>query len=94
MPPQDAATATVGDRPATDGGPDRRLLIDGQLVATGRVFASVNPATGTVIGHAPDAGIDEARQAISAGASFPSKAPGPARPSATNRSVRRWDCNG
>ena len=66
MPPQDAATATMGDRPATDGGPDRRLLIDGQLVATGRVFASVNPATGTVIGHAPDAGIDEARQAISA----------------------------
>src|ERR1700761_9042521 len=66
MPPQDAATATMGDRPATDGGPDRRLLIDGQLVATGRVFASVNPATGTVIGHAPDAGIDEVRQAISA----------------------------
>jgi aldehyde dehydrogenase (NAD+) len=66
MPPQDAATATMGDRPATDGRPDRRLLIDGQLVTTDRVFPSVNPATGAVIGHAPDAGVDEAQQAIAA----------------------------
>jgi len=63
MPSQDAATATVGDSPSTNGGSppqaDRRLLIDGQLVTAGRVFASVNPATGEVIGHAPDAGVDE-----------------------------------
>ena len=49
MPPQDAATATVGDRLSTDGGLDRRLLIDGRLVATERVFASVNPATGKMV---------------------------------------------
>jgi aldehyde dehydrogenase (NAD+) len=70
MPLQDAATITVGGSPSINGGSqpaaDRRLLIDGQLVTTGRVFASVNPATGDVIGHAPDAGIDEAQQAIAA----------------------------
>ncbi|WIM86030.1 aldehyde dehydrogenase family protein [Candidatus Mycobacterium wuenschmannii] len=66
MPPQQAATATVGHGPSTDGNSDRRLLIDGQLVATERVFASVNPATGDVIGYAPDAGIGEALEAIAA----------------------------
>jgi aldehyde dehydrogenase (NAD+) len=70
MPPQDAVTASVGDRPSTDGGSqpaaDRRLLIDGQLVGASRVFASVNPANGEIIGHAPDAGIDEAHHAIAA----------------------------
>jgi aldehyde dehydrogenase (NAD+) len=70
MPSQDAATVTVGDSPSTNGGfapqADRRLLIDGQLVTAGRVFASVNPATGEVIGHAPDAGVDEAQAAIAA----------------------------
>jgi aldehyde dehydrogenase (NAD+) len=70
MPSQDTATVTVGDSPSTNGGSapqaDRRLLIDGQLVTTGRVFASVNPATGEVIGHAPDAGVDEAQAAIAA----------------------------
>jgi acyl-CoA reductase-like NAD-dependent aldehyde dehydrogenase len=64
------ATAIVGDRPSTNGGSapqaDRRLLIDGQLVTAARVFASVNPATGEVIGHAPDAGVDEAQAAIAA----------------------------
>ena len=67
---QDAANVTVGDSPSTNGGSapqaDRRLLIDGQLVTTGRVFASVNPATGQVIGHAPDAGVEEAQAAIAA----------------------------
>src|ERR1700722_2691632 len=69
MPSQNA-TVSVGDRPSTKGGSapqaDRRLLIDGQLVTAGRVFASVNPATGEVIGHAPDAGVDEAQAAIAA----------------------------
>src|SRR5438445_331489 len=38
------------------GGPPaatRRLLIDGQLVASGRTFPSLNPATGEVLGRAP-----------------------------------------
>jgi aldehyde dehydrogenase (NAD+) len=69
MPSQNA-TVTVGDSPSTNGGSapqaDRRLLIDGQLVTAGRVFASVNPATGEIIGHAPDAGVDEAQAAIAA----------------------------
>jgi aldehyde dehydrogenase (NAD+) len=68
--PSQNATVTVGDSPSTNGGSaphaDRRLLIDGQLVTTGQVFASVNPATGEVIGHAPDAGVDEAQAAIAA----------------------------
>jgi aldehyde dehydrogenase (NAD+) len=70
MPLQDAVTVTVGGSPSTNGGSqpaaDRRLLIDGQLVTTSRVFASVNPATGEVIGHAPDAGVAEAQQAVAA----------------------------
>jgi acyl-CoA reductase-like NAD-dependent aldehyde dehydrogenase len=45
---------------------DRRLLIDGELVTAARVFPSVNPANGEVIGHAPDAGADEAAVAIAA----------------------------
>src|ERR1700690_1153612 len=69
MPSQNA-TVSAGGPPRKKGGSvpkaDRRLLIDGQLVTTGRVFASVNPATGEVIGHAPDAGVDEAAAAIAA----------------------------
>ena len=56
-----------------DTGPDasaapaqRRLLIDGRLVGADRVFPSVNPATGAILGHAPDAGLGEAEAAIAA----------------------------
>src|SRR6202045_1647572 len=70
MPLQGAATTTVGDSPSADDGSephaDRRLLIDGRLVSADRVFASVNPATGEVIGHAADAGVDDAEAAIAA----------------------------
>jgi aldehyde dehydrogenase (NAD+) len=44
----------------------RRLLIDGQLVATGTTFPSHNPATGAVLGHAPDASVAAAETAIAA----------------------------
>ncbi|MGX1811044.1 aldehyde dehydrogenase family protein [Nocardia sp. NPDC055321] len=44
----------------------RRLLIDGQLVETGRTVDSLNPATGEVYGHAPEAGIAETDAAIAA----------------------------
>jgi aldehyde dehydrogenase family protein len=51
MPSQDTATTTVGDSPSTCGSdsgsaphPDRRLLIDGRLISTDRVLASINPA--------------------------------------------------
>ncbi|MDV7240947.1 MULTISPECIES: aldehyde dehydrogenase family protein [Rhodococcus] len=45
---------------------DKRLLIDGQLVATERTFASINPATGDIVGYAPDAGVAEAEASIAA----------------------------
>ncbi|MFJ9083435.1 aldehyde dehydrogenase family protein [Streptomyces sp. NPDC102340] len=50
----------------TDKAPDRRLLIDGRLSGAATTFASVNPATGAVVGHAPDAGPAEAEAAIAA----------------------------
>jgi aldehyde dehydrogenase (NAD+) len=45
---------------------DRRLLIDGQLLETARSFPSINPATGEVLGHAPDATVADAQAAIAA----------------------------
>src|SRR5579875_3891448 len=44
----------------------RRLLIDGRLVSTEATFPSVNPATGAVVGYAPEAGSEETRAAIAA----------------------------
>ncbi|ORV99956.1 aldehyde dehydrogenase family protein [Mycobacterium kyorinense] len=68
MPSQDTA-ATITDAGESRGGEaagDRRLLIDGRLVTADRTFPSVNPATGDVLGHAPDAGAEEAQAAIAA----------------------------
>lgn len=45
---------------------DRRLLIDGRLVAADQRFPSINPATGEVLGYAPDANVGEAEAAIAA----------------------------
>lgn len=75
MPAQDTAepavgsTATIAEAAPESGSEpvaDRRLLIDGRLVAAGKTFPSINPATGAVIGHAPDAGAAEAEAAIAA----------------------------
>ncbi|BDB44955.1 aldehyde dehydrogenase [Mycobacterium kiyosense] len=44
----------------------RRLLIDGRLVTTDQTFPSINPATGAVLGYAPEAGAAAAQQAIAA----------------------------
>ena len=44
----------------------RRLLIDGQLVASDRTFPSVNPATGEVLEQAPDASVADAEASIAA----------------------------
>lgn len=46
--------------------PDRRLLIDGRLVGADRTFATLDPATGDVLGHAPDATTDQAEAAVAA----------------------------
>jgi aldehyde dehydrogenase (NAD+) len=67
MPSQDTAVTIAGKGRSTDAAQvDRRLLIDGQLVTAKATFPSVNPATGAVLGHAPDAGVDEAEAAIAA----------------------------
>lgn len=68
MPVQDTAETTA--KTIADAAPeaqvDRRLLIDGRLVTADKTFPSINPATGAVIGHAPDAGVEQAQAAISA----------------------------
>ena len=69
MPSHDTAAPTVSDNSSTESGTahaDRRLLIDGKLVTAARVFPSVNPANGEIVGYAPDAGVDEAAAAIAA----------------------------
>ncbi|OBI43142.1 aldehyde dehydrogenase [Mycobacterium kyorinense] len=72
MGAQDTVATVEGDRQSVPGdspapsSADRKLLIDGRLVTAERSFPSVNPATGEEIGHAPDAGIDEAQAAIAA----------------------------
>ncbi|MGZ5379816.1 MAG: hypothetical protein ACXWD8_18025, partial [Mycobacterium sp.] len=50
----DSATTATATR-----GADRQLLIDGKLLGTSRTFPSLNPATGEVLGHAPDATVGD-----------------------------------
>jgi len=65
MSVQDNGSTAVAEG-ATSSGVTKRLLIDGEPVTTERTFASYNPATGDVVGHAPDAGVEEAEAAIKA----------------------------
>ncbi|RAY17062.1 aldehyde dehydrogenase [Actinomadura craniellae] len=44
----------------------KRLLIDGELVGADRAFDSLNPATGEVLGQAPDATVAQAEAAVAA----------------------------
>jgi aldehyde dehydrogenase (NAD+) len=64
MPSQDTVS-TIADA-APQAQVDRRLLIDGRLVTADKTFPSINPATGAVLGHAPNAGVAEAEAAIAA----------------------------
>ncbi|EID09968.1 AldA_2 [Mycobacterium xenopi RIVM700367] len=67
MPSQDSAATIVGGGGSAGERPtDRLLLIDGRLVTANRTFPSVNPATGEVLGYAPDAGVNDAQAAIAA----------------------------
>ena len=68
MPPRDTVTTMTGDaqRKQENAAADRRLLIDGQLVATEATFPSINPATWAVVGYAPEAGEAEVDAAIAA----------------------------
>ncbi|WP_106402596.1 aldehyde dehydrogenase family protein [Actinocorallia populi] len=47
-------------------GVTKRLLIDGKLVETERTYASLDPATGEVFGHAPDAAVADAEAGVAA----------------------------
>ncbi|KKW66465.1 aldehyde dehydrogenase [Mycolicibacterium elephantis] len=66
------AAATTTGRGSTDVADDahqpiaRHMLIDGRLVAGTASFPSTNPASGEVIGHAPNATASDAAAAISA----------------------------
>ncbi|MDX2541592.1 aldehyde dehydrogenase family protein [Streptomyces sp. WI04-05B] len=44
----------------------KRLLIDGSLVGTEKTFPSLNPATGEVLGQAPDATVAQTEAAVAA----------------------------
>ena len=66
-------TPTIANDGATDAGAgappsnaDRHMLIDGELVGAERTFASVNPATGEVFGHAPEGTVANAEAAVAA----------------------------
>lgn len=64
MPAQD--TVSTGTDATPESQVDRRLLIDGRLVAADKTFPSINPATGEVLGYAPDAGVEEVEAAVAA----------------------------
>lgn len=61
-----AATITADDGSPAEQQADRRLLIDGRLVTADRTFPSINPATGDLLGYAPDAAVAETQAAIAA----------------------------
>ncbi|MDQ2636804.1 MAG: aldehyde dehydrogenase family protein, partial [Actinomycetota bacterium] len=65
---QEATTISRGERPAgtAAGNVDRRMLIDGRLLEASRTFPSINPATGGLLGHAPDATVADAHAAVAA----------------------------
>ncbi len=64
---QDTA-ATIADGGQATGSPEsaRQMLIDGQLVGADRSYPSINPATGEVVGYAPDGTVADAEAAIAA----------------------------
>ena len=55
MPDQDAAVKLP-----------KRMLIDGKLVEAERTYPTLNPATGEVLGHVPDARLADAEAAVAA----------------------------
>src|SRR5262245_31788009 len=72
MPPQ-VVTAPIGDRGVQERGRamrriDRRMLIGGLLVEAenGQRLPSVNPATGEILGYAPDCTIRDSERAVAA----------------------------
>jgi acyl-CoA reductase-like NAD-dependent aldehyde dehydrogenase len=57
----------MSDQDATPLPPlPKRMLIDGKLVEAERTYPTVNPATGQVFAHAPDASVADAEAAVTA----------------------------
>jgi aldehyde dehydrogenase (NAD+) len=62
----EASTIPGSAADLSGGRGDRRMLIDGQLVEAPGTFPSINPATGELVGHAPDATVADAEAAVAA----------------------------
>ncbi len=67
MPAQDTtATIASGEQAEESQVSERHMLIDGQLVSAQQTYPSINPATGDVVGYAPNADVADAERAIAA----------------------------
>lgn len=66
MPSQDAAVTAGNVGQAVGARVDRQMLIAGDLVGAVEAFASVNPATGAIVGYAPNGAIADAERAVAA----------------------------
>ena len=64
--PTISSGAQGGAVPAPGSHADRRMLIDGELVEAEGTFASLNPATGEVLGYAPEGTVADAERAVAA----------------------------
>jgi acyl-CoA reductase-like NAD-dependent aldehyde dehydrogenase len=62
--PTISSGAQTGAASAAESQADRRMLIDGELVEATGTFASVNPATGEVLGYAPEGSVADAERAV------------------------------
>jgi aldehyde dehydrogenase (NAD+) len=62
----DTARQSATGSSEADSAVDRRLLIDGRLVTTEKTYPSYNPATGELVGHAPDASVADTEAAMAA----------------------------
>ncbi|MCG5434182.1 aldehyde dehydrogenase family protein [Mycobacterium sp. MYCO198283] len=64
----EATVPVTGAAPGTTDSGDvaHRLLIGGELRTAAARFPSVNPATGEIIGYAPDATVEDAQAAVAA----------------------------
>lgn len=72
MPPQavttPAAALSLRENQGSGRRIDRRMLIDGELVEaeSAQLLPSVNPATGKILGFAPDCTVGDAARAVAA----------------------------
>ncbi len=60
------ATIASGEQAGRSQMSERHMLIDGQLVGAQHTYPSINPASGDVLGYAPNADVVDAERAIAA----------------------------